>query len=297
MPIVYVMTPPRGARPAVPASTPAEPSSTSRERLPLSLTDSLCGLLTLASQTENCARIALSATVDMESEPINVAAARGIIIQERPPFTPAESRALDLVRKTRTGTIARTVASAPITVAGICVGAVCVTATSASTAPALTSALGSCAQLTATQAAALLELHHSRATESSNTDIFLRMDSDEAIRRFNDQLKGVNDVSAALHGAADLTTVLPDTLTSVLAILDADGAVLWRYDAPRDALSVVTRAGIAPTDIHALERTVGANPESAIRRAVKYGENVTVDDVASSDLASPVRAAARLFGV
>ena len=297
MPIVYVMTPPRAARPAVSASTPADAISTSREHSPLTLAESLGGLLTLASHTEHCERIALSASVNQESAPIEIAASRGAKLPEVPPFTPAESRALDLVRKARTGTIARTTATAPVIVAGICVGAVCVTASSGIAAPASPSDLGACALLTAAQAAALFELHHARETESTNKDIFLRMDSDEAIRRFNDQLKGVNDVSAALHGAADLATVLPDTLTAVLAILDADGAVLWRYDAQRDALSVVSRAGIAPTDIRTLERTVGANPESAVRRAVRSDENVKVDDVASSDLAPPVRAAAKLLGV
>jgi PAS domain S-box-containing protein len=283
------------ARPTVPAAELFNPSGSSRDYDAQSLIGSLRGLIALASQTENCARVALSASFEMDAAAINVAAIRGTCVAEIPPFTPAEGRALDIASKTCTGAAGRNLATAPIVVAGICVGAVCATA-AADIGLATESMLAACAQGVAAQAAAHFELHHARATESANKEIFLRMDSDEAIRRFNDQLKGVNDVSAALHGAADLATVLPDTLTSVLAILDADGAVLWRYDAHRDALSIVTRAGIAPTDIRTLERTVGANPDSAIGRAVSSGENVIIDDIAASNLPAAVKALTTLLG-
>jgi PAS domain S-box-containing protein len=296
MPILYVMAAPRRARPTVPEVALFDPSSSSRDNDPQSLIGSLRGLIALASQTENCARAALSASIGMDVAAINIAAIRGTCITEFPPFTPGEGRALDVARTTCAGAVTRSHATSPIVVAGICVGAVCSTAAS-DIDPATESTLAACAQGVAAQAAALFELHHARATESGNQEIFQRLDSDEAIRRFNDQLKGVNDVSAALHGAADLATVLPDTLTSVLAILDADGAVLWRYDAHREALTVVTRAGIAPTDIRTLERTIGANPESAIGRAVSSGENVIIDDVTASGLPAAVKAVATLLGV
>ena len=250
----------------------------------------------LASQTENCARIAIAASLGVDTEAILFAAVGGVCVAETPPFTPAESRALDIARNDRAGAATRSLATAPITVAGICVGAVCVTAVAADAGPASAAPLASRAHAVAAQAAALFELQHARATESTNKDLFLRMDSDEAIRRFNDQLKGVNDVSAALHGAADLASVLPDTLTSVLAILDADGAVLWRYDAQRDLLTVVTRAGIAPTDIRAIERTVSSNQDSAVGRAVRSAENVIVDDIAASDLPASAKAVGNLLG-
>jgi PAS domain S-box-containing protein len=289
------MAAPQGARPAVPAAALFDPSS-SRDFDQQSLVGSLRGLIALASQTQNCARVALSASIEMDTEAINIAAIRGTCIAEIPPFTPSEGRALDVARKACAGAVTRVLATAPVIVAGICVGAICATA-AADIGLTTESTLSACAQSVAAQAAALFELHHARATESANKELFQRMDSDEAIRRFNDQLKGVNDVSAALHGAADLSAVLPDTLTAVLAILDADGAVLWRYDAHREALTVVTRAGIAPTDVRSLERTIGANPDSGIGRAVRSGENVIIDDVAASNMPVAVKGVATLLGV
>lgn len=291
------MAAPRRARPAASASAPIVLTSPSRDYTPHGLVDSLRGLVALASQTENCARVALAASIELDAQTTRVAAVRGVCVDDASPFTPAETRGLDLARKTCAGATTRSLATAPITVAGICVGAVCLTAAAPAAGAVATASFAGRAQAVAAQAAALFELQHARVTESENKDVFLRMDSDEAIRRFNDQLKGVNDVSAALHGAADLAAVLPATLVSVLDILDADGAVVWRYDAARGEVSVVTRAGIAPTDIRMLERVVGADRESAVGRAVRSTENVVLNDIATSDLPAPVKAVWKLLGV
>jgi PAS domain S-box-containing protein len=291
------MAAPRRARPAAPASETIVLTSPSRDYTPHGLADSLRGLVALASQTENCARVALIASIGVDAQTTRVIAARGVCADAATPFTAAESRGLDAARKTCAATTTRNLATAPITIAGICVGAVSLTAAAPAAGAVATASFASRAQALAAQAAALVELQHARATESANKDVFLRMDSDEAIRRFNDQLKGVNDVSAALHGAADLNAVLPATLISVLDILDADGAVIWRYDAAHHALTVVTRAGIAPTDIRTLERTVGADKQSAVARAVSSTENVIVNDIAASDLPAPVKALWKLLGV
>src|ERR1700681_87007 len=125
MPILYVMAAPRRVRPAVPAAALFDPSSSSRDYDPQSLIGSLRGLMALASQTENCARIALSASIEMDGAAINVAAVRGTCVAEIPPFTPAEGRALDIARKACAGAGSRSLATAPIVVAGICVGATC----------------------------------------------------------------------------------------------------------------------------------------------------------------------------
>jgi|GEM_PF-2297837 len=291
------MAAPRRARPAAPASETIVLTSPSRDYTPHGFADSLRGLVALASQTENCARVALIGTIGLDAQSTRVIAARGVCADAATPFTAAESRGLDAARKTCAATTTRNLATAPITIAGICVGAVCLTAAAPAAGAVATASFASRAQALAAQAAALFELQHARATESANKDVFLRMDSDEAIRRFNDQLKGVNDVSAALHGAADLNAVLPATLVSVLDILDADGAVIWRYDEARDALTVVTRAGIAPTDIRTLDRTVGADKQSAVARAVSSAENVIVNDIVASDLPEPVKALWKLLGV
>lgn len=291
------MAAPRRARPAAPASESIVLTPPSRDFTPHGLTDSLRSLVALASQTENCARVALAASIELDAQTIRVIAARGVCADDATPFTAAESRGLDAARKTCAATTTRNLATAPITIAGICVGAVCLTAAAPAAGAVATASFASRAQALAAQAAALFELQHTRATESANKDVFLRMDSDEAIRRFNDQLKGVNDVSAALHGAADLNAVLPATLVSVLDILDADGAVIWRYDEAHDALTVVTRAGIAPTDIRTLDRTVGADKQSAVARSVSSTENVIVNDIAASDLPAPVKALWKTLGV
>ncbi|HEY5093558.1 MAG TPA: ATP-binding protein [Candidatus Eremiobacteraceae bacterium] len=291
------MAAPRRARPAAQASAPIVLTSPSREYTQNGLVDSLRGLVALASQTENCARVSLISSIELDSQIIRIAAVRGVSVDDSSPFIPAETRALDLARKTCEATTTRSLATAPITVAGICVGAVCLTAAAPAAGAVATASFAARAQAVAAQAAALFELQHARGTESANKDVFLRMDSDEAIRRFNDQLKGVNDVSAALNGAADLSAVLPATLVSVLDILDADGAVLWRYDAAHDEVSVVTRAGIAPTDTRSLDRTVGADKQSAVGRAVSSTENVIVNDIVASDLPAPVKAIWKLLGV
>jgi PAS domain S-box-containing protein len=120
-------------------------------------------------------------------------------------------------------------------------------------------------------------------------DISRRKDGEAAINRFNIQLKGVNDVSAALHGAADLSTVLHDTLVSTLSILDADGAVLWRFDPQRGALNAVMGAGIAPTDMTTAERSIAGDADSAVRRSIARREIVVIDDIEMSDLAAGVK--------
>lgn len=128
-------------------------------------------------------------------------------------------------------------------------------------------------------------------------DISLRKDSEAAINRFNVQLKGVNDVSAALHGAADLSSVLYEALVSTLSILDVDGAVLWRFDAPRGTLAAVTRAGIAPADMRMLERVIASDTDSALRRALSRAETIVVDDVEASDLSAGAKRAAAQLGL
>ena len=128
-------------------------------------------------------------------------------------------------------------------------------------------------------------------------DISQRKDTEAAINRFNVQLKGVNDVSAALHGAADLSAVLQDTLVSTLSILDVDGAVLWRYDADTGALHAVTRAGTAPADMRVLERAIGGEAHTALRRAIARIDTVLIEDISSSDLAAGVKRIAAQLGL
>ncbi|HLJ84676.1 MAG TPA: ATP-binding protein [Candidatus Eremiobacteraceae bacterium] len=165
----------------------------------------------------------------------------------------------------------------PVLVDDVCVAAVGISRASATDRDDV--AFASRSRRAADQVAALLELQRART----------RKDGETAINRFNIQLKGVNDVSAALHGAADLSAVLHDTLVSTLSILDADGAVLWRFDPQRGALSAVTSAGIAPADMTAAERTIGDAADSALRRSLARAEIVIVDDIKASDLAPGVK--------
>lgn len=112
-----------------------------------------------------------------------------------------------------------------------------------------------------------------------------RRQIEAVIAKYDEQLTAVNALSAALLGGADLASVVPPALATLLELLHADGGMMFEYDAAANDASVVCAIGL-PADAAAeiVRRTNNRRDETLVRRTVTLGKTIIVDDVATSDL-------------
>jgi PAS domain S-box-containing protein len=169
----------------------------------------------------------------------------------------------------------RTVVASPIVVRGETLGAICLFDRAT---PPFADTDQQFVQVSAAIAAGIVrELSERRQIEA-------------VIAKYDEQLTAVNALSAALLGGADLASVVPPALATLLELLHADGGLMFEYDAGANESSVICAIGLAADAAAAIvQRTNSGRDETLVRQTLTLGKTIIVDDVASSDLSDASR--------